>query len=147
MFHSASDISDAHHRHAANETEGSEEDVDDACTSVSYAELVRYAPLVITLQNEPDALSVLLDDVSGHFFFGFVVLLTYIQIGQLGKGGDMARGDDASTLKIMVVGWVQDIFGTSSPALVASSKDRRGFHNEYTGRLLCPGEFDWENDV
>ncbi|KZP03182.1 hypothetical protein FIBSPDRAFT_769319, partial [Athelia psychrophila] len=64
----------------------------------------------------------------------------------LSKGGDMARGDDASTLKTMVVGWVQEIFGPSVPPLSANIKDRRGLHNEQTGRLLCPGELDWENE-
>lgn len=58
----------------------------------------------------------------------------------------MARGDDASTLKTMVVGWVQEIFGPSVPPLSANIKDRRGLHNEQTGRLLCPGELDWENE-
>lgn len=58
----------------------------------------------------------------------------------------MARGDDASTLKTMVIGWVQEIFGSSVPPLIANTKDGRGLHNEQTGRLLCPSEFDWENE-
>ncbi|KZP28583.1 hypothetical protein FIBSPDRAFT_728905, partial [Athelia psychrophila] len=61
------------------------------------------------------------------------------------KGGDMARGDDASTLKVMVVIWLYEIFGPSIPNLVSSSKDGRGLHNDHTGRLICPGEFNWDD--
>ncbi|KZP07453.1 hypothetical protein FIBSPDRAFT_667455, partial [Athelia psychrophila] len=62
------------------------------------------------------------------------------------RGGDMARGDDASTLKHLVVIWLNEICGPSVPALVPTSKDGRGLHNAHTGRLLCPGEFDWDNE-
>lgn len=58
----------------------------------------------------------------------------------------MARGDDASTLKVLVIGWVQEMFGVSVPVLVPNSKAGRGLYNDHTGRLLCPIEFDWENE-
>lgn len=65
---------------------------------------------------------------------------------QLIKGADMARGDDAATLKVSVVSWVYETFGPSAPALVGASKDGRGFHNDHTGRLLCPAKFNWDED-
>lgn len=49
-------------------------------------------------------------------------------------------------LKKAVIIWVEDLFGVSKPALRARSKDERGFENDFTGRLLCPGEFDWDNE-
>ena len=62
---------------------------------------------------------------------------------QLRKGSDMACGDDAGSLKSAVVTWVNESFGPSVPALKTNSKDERGLESDHTGRLLCPGEFDW----
>lgn len=58
----------------------------------------------------------------------------------------MARGDDASTLKGMVVAWLYETFGPSIPSLVSNVKDGRGLHNAHTGRLLRPSEFDWDDE-
>ena len=55
----------------------------------------------------------------------------------------MARGDDTGKLKFAVVEWVNDLYGASQPALRANSKDERGLFSDHTGRLLCPGEYDW----
>lgn len=74
MFYNASDMADANHRYSANNTEGLEQDVNDASIRVSYLELVRYISLVVNLQQESEALSALLDDVSGHLIF--IVVLT-----------------------------------------------------------------------
>lgn len=57
----------------------------------------------------------------------------------------MARGDDASKLKTTVVTWVNDLYGLSIPSLKTTSKDERGLDNDNTGRLLCPGEMDWDD--
>lgn len=57
----------------------------------------------------------------------------------------MARGDDASSLKPVVVEWVDELFGPSQPPLRPSTKDERGLDNDNTGRLLCPSEFDWDD--
>jgi len=57
----------------------------------------------------------------------------------------MARGDDAGNLKFAVVSWVDKMFGPSTPALKPNSKDERGLNSDHTGRLLCPGEYDWED--
>ncbi|KIM71549.1 hypothetical protein PILCRDRAFT_82683, partial [Piloderma croceum F 1598] len=63
----------------------------------------------------------------------------------LRKGSDMARGDDAGNLKLAVVVWVDEIFGPSQPPLKPTSKDERGLENDNTGRLLCPGEYKWDD--
>lgn len=57
----------------------------------------------------------------------------------------MARGDDTSHLKAIVVVWIVEMFGASDPPLRARSKDERGFMNEHTGRLLCPTEYSWDD--
>jgi len=60
----------------------------------------------------------------------------------LRKGSDNTRGDDAGGLKAIVVTWVNDRYGPSTPALKANSKVERGLDNDHTGCLLCPGEYD-----
>ncbi|KZP27750.1 hypothetical protein FIBSPDRAFT_730502, partial [Athelia psychrophila] len=65
---------------------------------------------------------------------------------QLSKGADMARGDDTSTLKAMIIVWVHELFGPSVPGLITTCKDGRGFYNVHTERLLCPGEYDWDSE-
>jgi len=58
----------------------------------------------------------------------------------------MAQGDDANKLKAAVVTWVNDLYGPSDPVLKANSKDERGLANNHTGRLLCPGEYCWDDE-
>jgi hypothetical protein len=57
----------------------------------------------------------------------------------------MARADDAATLKMAVVGWIDSMFGLSDPALRPKYKDGRGLDNDHCGRLLCPAEYDWDD--
>lgn len=64
---------------------------------------------------------------------------------QLRKGSDMARGDDAGKLKVATVEWVNELCGISTPPLRANSKDERGLDSDHTGRLLCPGEYAWDD--
>jgi len=93
----------------------------------SYKELTKRIPLVRTLAEQGDV------DV-------LEVLYKNLRIGS-----DAARGDDASNLKAAVITWINDLYGPSDPVLKAKSKDERGFANDHTGRLLCPGEFDWDD--
>ena len=44
-----------------------------------------------------------------------------------------------------MITWVNDRYGPSIPALKASSKAERGLDNDHTGRLLCPGEYEWDD--
>jgi hypothetical protein len=64
---------------------------------------------------------------------------------QIGKGSDMARGDDTGSLKTAVVEWVNGVFGASDPPLRPKYKEGRGLDNDYCGQLLCPSEFDWSD--
>lgn len=62
-------------------------------------------------------------------------------------GSDAARGDDAGNLKIAVVEWVDALYGPSVPQLKPGSKDERGLDNDSTGRLLCPSEYNWDDEM
>ena len=57
----------------------------------------------------------------------------------------MSHGDDARNLKLAVVGWITDIYGPSDPPLKVNPKVERGLENNFTGALLCPSEWDWDN--
>jgi hypothetical protein len=57
----------------------------------------------------------------------------------------MARGDDTGKLKCAVIEWVNDLYGLSDPLLRGNSKDERGLNGDHTGRLLCPGEYSWDD--
>ena len=57
----------------------------------------------------------------------------------------MACSDDARNLKWAVVGWIIKIYGPSSPPLKVDSKAERGFENDFTGTLLCPSEWSWDD--
>ena len=71
--------------------------------------------------------------------------LSSVFLNQVSKGSDMARGDDAGSLKTVVVEWVDKAFGVSAPLLRPKYKEGRGVENDYCGKLLCPAEFDWDN--
>ncbi|KAG1759908.1 hypothetical protein EDD22DRAFT_781916 [Suillus occidentalis] len=62
------------------------------------------------------------------------------------KGADAARGDDTSTLKDLVAGWVNQSFHPSN-LLTSHDKQSRGFAHDVCGKLLCPAEWDWSKDL
>ncbi|KAG1884330.1 hypothetical protein F4604DRAFT_1919497 [Suillus subluteus] len=63
----------------------------------------------------------------------------------LKKGADAARGDDTSSLKELVAGWVNQEF-CLSPLIKSNDKYLRGFASDICGKLLCPAEWDWNQD-
>lgn len=65
---------------------------------------------------------------------------------KLKKGADAARGDDTSTLKDLIAAWVNQDFHPSS-LLRPDDKQTRGFAHSVCGKLLCPAEWDWTNDL
>ncbi|KAG1723550.1 hypothetical protein EDB19DRAFT_1916016 [Suillus lakei] len=65
---------------------------------------------------------------------------------KLKKGADAARGDDTSTLKDLVAAWVNQDFHPS-PLIRSDDKQSRGFAHNVCGKLLCPAEWDWGNDL
>ncbi|KAG1893755.1 uncharacterized protein F5891DRAFT_1195992 [Suillus fuscotomentosus] len=61
------------------------------------------------------------------------------------RGADVARGDDTSTLKDLVATWVNQDF-RPSPLLRSNDKQLRGFTHDVCGDLLCPAEWDWNDN-
>ncbi|KAG2117683.1 hypothetical protein BD769DRAFT_1390799 [Suillus cothurnatus] len=65
----------------------------------------------------------------------------------LKKGADAARGDNTSSLKELVTGWVNQEF-CPAPLIKTNDKYSCGFVNDICGKLLCPAEWDWnQNNV
>ncbi|KAG1866812.1 hypothetical protein F4604DRAFT_1585280 [Suillus subluteus] len=64
---------------------------------------------------------------------------------KLKKGADAARGDDTSCLKDLVAAWVNQTF-RPSPLIQPDDKRSRGFASEVCGKLLCPAEWDWDQN-
>ncbi|KAG2046048.1 hypothetical protein BDR06DRAFT_862505, partial [Suillus hirtellus] len=62
---------------------------------------------------------------------------------QLKKGTDAAQGDDTSSLKDLVAGWVNQEF-CPSPLIRTDDKHPHRFVSDVCGKLLCPAEWDWD---
>ncbi|KAG1898392.1 uncharacterized protein F5891DRAFT_1191083 [Suillus fuscotomentosus] len=61
------------------------------------------------------------------------------------RGADAAHGDDTSTLKDLIATWVNQDFHLS-PLLRSNNKQLRGFAHDVCGNLLCPTEWDWNDN-
>lgn len=61
---------------------------------------------------------------------------------QMRAGADSARADDTKKLKEVVVSWIKN----ADPPLDPESRDNRGIYHVATGRLICPIEYDWEDE-
>ncbi|KAG1758408.1 hypothetical protein EV702DRAFT_1053796 [Suillus placidus] len=61
-------------------------------------------------------------------------------------GADAAHGDDTSTLKDLIATWVNQEFSLTS-LLRPDDKQSRGFAHNICGKLLCPSEWDWDNNL
>ncbi|KIJ58306.1 hypothetical protein HYDPIDRAFT_119690 [Hydnomerulius pinastri MD-312] len=64
---------------------------------------------------------------------------------ELRKGADGARGDDASSLKQVVVTWLGNLFPTIEPPISPTLKWDRGLEHDATGALLRPIEYNWDD--
>ncbi|KAJ6532802.1 hypothetical protein B0H10DRAFT_1860504, partial [Mycena sp. CBHHK59/15] len=63
------------------------------------------------------------------------------------RGGSRnARSDDTKNLREAIVPWLTLVFPELSPALDAHSRENRGIYHDDLGRLLCPVEFDWDDE-
>ncbi|TEB19261.1 hypothetical protein FA13DRAFT_1719015 [Coprinellus micaceus] len=62
------------------------------------------------------------------------------------KGISSARSDDTKSLKAAVVDWITPNNQVLSPSIQRNVKDNRGFHHPRTGELLCPVNFDWNDE-
>ncbi|KAG1886675.1 hypothetical protein F4604DRAFT_1917489 [Suillus subluteus] len=64
---------------------------------------------------------------------------------KLKKGADAAHGDNTSCLKDLVATWVNQDF-RPSPLIRPDDKHLHGFVSDICGKLLCPAEWDWDQD-
>ena len=71
---------------------------------------------------------------------------TYGSRMQLRKGASGARRDDAANMKPAVVSWLTELLGNPVVPLTPNNKSERGFEHDLTGQLLCPMEYDWDDE-
>ncbi|KAG1902951.1 uncharacterized protein F5891DRAFT_1186092 [Suillus fuscotomentosus] len=64
---------------------------------------------------------------------------------KLKKGADAACGDNTSSLKELVAAWVNQEF-CLSPLIKPDDKHSHGFASDICGKLLCPAEWDWDEN-
>ncbi|KAJ7806462.1 hypothetical protein B0H14DRAFT_2875585, partial [Mycena olivaceomarginata] len=60
-------------------------------------------------------------------------------------GSHNARSDDTKNLREAIVPWLVAAFPELSPSLDPDSRENRGIYHDDLGRLLCPVEFDWND--
>jgi hypothetical protein len=108
-----------------------------------YQQLLLYVPLVKATVEHGEDLQNFFKNVCTFFHSHWI--RGPDSSSQIVKGSDMARGDDTSSLKIAVVEWVHEIFGTSTRRLEFKHKAGRGIDHDHCGKLLCPVEFDWSD--
>ncbi|KAI9572485.1 hypothetical protein HD554DRAFT_2036058 [Boletus coccyginus] len=65
---------------------------------------------------------------------------------QLNRGADSACGDDAASLKPAVIHWLTATYPNTELGLELSEKTGRGFDHNITGHLLCPVDYNWQDD-
>ncbi|KJA15425.1 hypothetical protein HYPSUDRAFT_207911 [Hypholoma sublateritium FD-334 SS-4] len=64
----------------------------------------------------------------------------------LQKGANDARSDDVRRIKEEIALWL-NLAHAPNPPLNTKSRSDRGLHNDITGRLLCPIEYDWDDEL
>ncbi|KAJ6625271.1 hypothetical protein B0H10DRAFT_2186210 [Mycena sp. CBHHK59/15] len=67
-------------------------------------------------------------------------------ITMLRNGSRNARSDDTKNLWEAIVPWLNRDYPSMDPALEADSRDNRGIYHDTLGRVLCPIEYDWNNE-
>lgn len=69
------------------------------------------------------------------------------EVDKLRKGATGAQGDDAANLKPAIVSWLVDFFENPAVPLSPTMKADRGFEHDLTGCLLCPIDYDWNDQT
>ncbi|KAF9039168.1 hypothetical protein BJ165DRAFT_1407392 [Panaeolus papilionaceus] len=64
----------------------------------------------------------------------------------LQEGANEARGDDIRNLKLLVAEWLNKTYSPKD-AFSTTSRADRGLQNDITGALLCPVEYDWNDQA
>jgi len=110
---------------SGSEGEDSEESTkEQERTFQSYKELCRFIPSMkkIIADSDPRELAKILSDIR--------------------LGADSARADDTKNLKEAVSSWIKN----ADPPLDPDSRENRGVYHEDTGRLICPIDYDWDDE-
>ncbi|KAF7368191.1 hypothetical protein MVEN_00138200 [Mycena venus] len=66
-------------------------------------------------------------------------------LSALRSGSRNARSDDTKNVREAIVPWLVAAFPELSPTLDPDSRENRGIYHDDLGRLLCPVEFDWND--
>ncbi|KAF9047615.1 hypothetical protein BJ165DRAFT_1403296 [Panaeolus papilionaceus] len=64
----------------------------------------------------------------------------------LQKGANDARSDDLRRIKEELASWLNEDFTTTVPFSM-KSRANRGLHNNITSQLLCPIEYNWQDEA
>ncbi|KAF9034848.1 hypothetical protein BJ165DRAFT_1533884 [Panaeolus papilionaceus] len=107
-----------------------EERIDQDRVFRGYTTLLNVVPSLRSLLNDADADP---DDLD-------------VYVSQLQKGANDARSDDVRCIKEELGGWLNHAFAPAVPFSIKSRGDR-GFQNDITGRLLCPIQYDWDDEA
>ena len=65
---------------------------------------------------------------------------------QLQKGANDARSDDVRRIKEELALWLNMEY-TPNPPLNTKCRSDRGMQNDIMGHLLCPIEYDWDDEL
>ncbi|KAF8422779.1 hypothetical protein L210DRAFT_3325190, partial [Boletus edulis BED1] len=63
----------------------------------------------------------------------------------LNRGADSAHGDDATSLKPIMIHWLMEAYPNAVSGLKFGMKHRCGFNHDVTGCLLCPVDYNWND--
>jgi len=67
---------------------------------------------------------------------------------QLLEGASNARSDDVSRAKSSIASLLNNrVNGPAIPPLDLDTRYGRGLQNDFTGRLLCPIKYNWDDPV
>ena len=117
------------------------------CWYSAYKELLQWQPsLKRIFESETHILSLggifkVVCRFKLHTFFELTM-----QTPQLNKGADSACGDDTASLKLAMVHWLTEAYPDAQPHLELDEKTGHGFNHDLTGHLLCPVDYNWEDD-
>ncbi|KAG2064843.1 hypothetical protein BDR04DRAFT_1122268 [Suillus decipiens] len=73
------------------------------------------------------------------------LLAAWLYHSHLKRGADAVQGDDTSTLKDLITTWINQDFHPSS-VLRSDDKHAHSFVHNICGKLLCPSEWDWDDN-
>ena len=73
-------------------------------------------------------------------------MMTHYYPLQLLDGANNARSDDTARVKPIIAALLNNRKNNPpTPLLDLDTRDGRGLQNDFTGRLLCPIKYDWED--